>query len=71
MERIITTDSHGYTVLPSRPNEIFVVCENSDGSILLQPADTVPNAQVQYNSDADLRDLLSKAVASPTVKRNR
>ena len=38
MTDIVQTDHCGRVTLPSRPNETFLVCENSDGSILLQPA---------------------------------
>ena len=45
--------------------------ENSDGSILLQPARLVSEAQSEYDNDPELRDLLARASGSPTVRRNR
>ena len=44
---------------------------NDDGSILLQPACIVTDAQQDYDSDPELRDLLARAAASPTVRRAR
>jgi hypothetical protein len=44
---------------------------NADGSILLQPARVVTDAQQEYDSDPELRDLLARAAASPTVRRTR
>ena len=44
---------------------------NEDGSILLQPARIITDAQQEYDSDPELRDLLARAAASPTVRRTR
>jgi len=41
------------------------------GSLLLQPAGVVPEAQHEYDSDENLRALLARAAASPTVRRRR
>ena len=45
--------------------------ENEDGSILLQPARIVTDAQQEYDRTPELRDLLARATASPTVRRVR
>jgi len=45
--------------------------ENLDGSILLQPARVVSEAQAEYDNDPELRELLARATQSPTVRRNR
>ena len=71
MTKVIETDSRGRVVLSGRPDEMFIVRENSDGSILLQPATVVSAAQHQYDNDAGLREILAQAAASPTVKRDR
>lgn len=71
MTKVIETDSRGRVVLSGRPDEMFLVRENSDGSILLQPAAVVSAAQHQYDNDAGLREILAQAAASPTVKRDR
>jgi len=52
------------------PNERFLVRENADGSLLLQPARVVTEAQHEYDTDPELRDLLSRAFESPTVQRD-
>jgi hypothetical protein len=45
--------------------------ENADGSILLEPARVVTDAQHDYDSTPELRDLLERATASKTVRRTR
>ena len=66
---LIETDSRSQAVLPASPNRRFVMRVNDDGSILLQPARIVTDAQHDYDSDPELRDLLARAAASPTVRR--
>jgi hypothetical protein len=68
---LIETDSRSRAVLPGRPNQRFLMRVNEDGSILLQPARIVTDAQQEYDSDPELRDLLTRAAASPTVRRTR
>lgn len=68
---LIETDSRSRAVLPGLPNRRFVMRVNDDGSILLQPARIVTDAQQDYDSDPELRDLLARAAASPTVRRAR
>src|SRR5690625_6583987 len=67
----VETDSRSRVVLPGHANQRFLVQENSDGSILLQPARLVSEAQSEYDNDPELRDLLARASGSPTVRRNR
>ncbi|MBE5477845.1 hypothetical protein E3G68_005178 [Mycobacteroides abscessus] len=68
---LVETDSRSRAVLPGRPNERFVLRENPDGSLLLQPARVVTEAQHEYDTDPELRELLARATASPTVRRAR
>lgn len=68
---MIETDARSRVVLPGRPNEKFLLRENADGSILLEPAHVVSDAQREYDLGPELRDLLAKAVESRTVKRSR
>lgn len=68
---LIETDARSRVVLPGHPQERFLVHENEDGSILLQPARVVTEAQAEYDADPELRDLLARATASPTVRRSR
>jgi len=67
----VETDSRSRVVLPGHSNQRFLVQENPDGSILLQPARVVSEAQAEYDNDPDLRELLARATQSPTVLRNR
>jgi len=67
----IETDDRSRVVLPGHPRRKFVVQENSDGSILLLPARVVTEAQLEYHQSPALRELLSRAAAAPTVRRQR
>lgn len=67
----VETDSRSRAVLPGRPNQRFLMRENADGSVLLQPAQLVTDAQHEYDTDPTLRDLLARAAAAPTVPKNR
>lgn len=69
MTVLVETDSRSRVVLPGRSNERFLLQENSDGSILLQPARVVSEAQAEYDNDPELRALLARAAGSPTVHR--
>ena len=71
METIVETDDRSRVVLPGHPNQRFVLRDNPDGSLLLQPARVVTEAQHEYDSDPGLRDLLARAAQSPTVRRAR
>lgn len=70
---VIETDNRSRAVLPGHPNQRYLMRENDDGSILLQPARIVTAAQHEYDTNPELRDLLTRAAASPTVRlaRNR
>ncbi|MGA3256850.1 MAG: hypothetical protein ABSD32_22635 [Mycobacterium sp.] len=68
---VIETDNRSRAVLPGHPNQRYLMRENDDGSILLQPARIVTDAQQEYDTDPELRDLLTRATASPTVRRAR
>lgn len=70
MTNVIETDSRSRVVLPGHANQRFLVHEHEDGSILLQPAVVVSQAQFEYDSDPELRDLLARAAKSTTVKRS-
>lgn len=68
---VIETDDRSRVVLPGHPSQRFVIRENEDGSILLQPARIVTEAQLEYDESAELQALLSRAAASKTVQRPR
>lgn len=71
MSIVVETDARSRVVLPGHSNERFVLQENEDGSLLLQPARIVTEAQAEYDSNPELRDLLARAAQSPTVRRRR
>jgi hypothetical protein len=68
---LVETDSRSRVVLPGHSNERFVLQEQEDGSILLQPAVVVTQAQAEYDADPELRSLLTRAAHSGTVRRTR
>ncbi|MDV3136721.1 hypothetical protein [Mycobacterium sp. 29Ha] len=69
--RIAETDGDGGVVLPGHPSRRFLIRENADGSILLQPASVLTEAQYEYDVTPELRELLTAATSSPTVGRTR
>lgn len=68
---MIETDNRSRVVLPGHPSQKFVVQENADGSILLLPARVVTEAQLEYDQNGPLQDLLARAAASRTVRKRR
>ena len=68
---LIETDARSRAVIPGHANERFLLHENEDGSILLQPARVVTEAQHEYDTDPELQELLARATASRTVRRVR
>ena len=71
MDVVVETDSRSRVVLPGHSNERFLMQENADGSVLLTPARVVSEAQLEYDTDPELRDLLARATEAPTVRRRR
>ena len=71
MGSLIETDDEGAVVIPGHANRTFLVQENSDGSVLLQPAQVITEAQYEYDTQPELRELLRRASESPTVRHNR
>lgn len=71
MMTLIETDSRSRVVLPGHSNQKFLVQENPDGSLLLQPAKVVTETVAEYDADPELRALLARATQSPTVRRTR
>ncbi len=66
----VSTDQRSRVVLPGHANELFIYHEHPDGSILLEPAEVVSKAQREYDTNPELRQLLSDAAASPTIPRS-
>lgn len=71
MALTVETDSRSRVVLPGHPDQRFIVQENEDGSILLQPALVVSEAQLEYDESPELQALLSRAAHSKTLRRRR
>jgi hypothetical protein len=71
MTVLVETDGRSRVVIPGHPNQRFVVQENADGSVLLEPVRVVTEAQHEYDNSPELRELLARAAASPSVTRRR
>ncbi len=67
----VKTDERSRVVLPGHPDQLFLVRENADGSLLLEPARVVSEAQLEYDDSPELREILRTAAASPTIRRSR
>lgn len=70
-EQIVQTDARSRAVLPGHPDQRFLLRENADGSILLEPARIVSEAQADYDATPALQELLARATESATVRRRR
>lgn len=68
---LVETDSRSRVVLPGHPNQRFLVRENEDGSILLEPAVVLSEAQREYDTTPELQELLTRAAASGRVATRR
>ena len=68
---LVETDGRSRVVLPGHPDRKFLMVEQSDGSLLLEPAVVVSAAQAEYDSTPELQDLLARATVSATVRRSR
>jgi hypothetical protein len=71
MALTVETDSRSRVVLPGHPDQRFIMQENEDGSVLLQPALVVTEAQLEYDESPELQALLSRAAHSKTRRRRR
>jgi hypothetical protein len=71
MALTVETDSRSRVVLPGHPDQRFIMQENEDGSVLLQPARVVTEAQLEYDESPELQALLSRAAHSKTRRRRR
>ena len=68
---LVETDAGGRIGLRGRPNQRFLMHENSDGSILLRPVDVDADPQREFDSDPELQMLLARATASSPIRRVR
>jgi hypothetical protein len=68
---LVETDDRSRLVLPGHSNQKFLMQENEDGSLLLQPALVITEAQSEYDTNPELRALLTGAANSKRVIRAR
>ena len=67
----IETDARSRVVLPGFSKVRFIMKKLPGGSILLEPAVVMSAAQLEYLATPELRELLSRAAASKSVRRPR
>ena len=70
-QQLVQTDARSRAVLPGHPNQRFLLRENADGSILLEPARVISESQAEYDETPELPELLARAIQSTTVRRRR
>ncbi|MDY6871780.1 MAG: hypothetical protein SV966_15165 [Actinomycetota bacterium] len=56
--QFVETDAEGRVALPGHSCRRFLLRENADGSILLQPANVVTEAQYEHDATPELRDSI-------------
>jgi hypothetical protein len=65
MGYLVETDGRGRVVLPGRRNERFIVTENGDGSILLEPAVVLTAVEHRLLSSKAFAKKMSQVAAEP------
>jgi hypothetical protein len=68
---LLELDARSRVVIPGHADERFLMRENPDGSILLEPALIVTKAQAEYDNSPELQAVLGRAMSEPTVRRPR
>lgn len=70
--RLVTVDARHRVTLPgAEAGQQYVVVELPGGSLHLEPAHVVTQAQLEYLESPELQQLLTEAAHSPTVRRSR
>ena len=67
MSTLIETDARSRAVIPGHANQRFLAQEHEDGSILLQPARVVTDAQVEYDDDPEQQGIRATACQTSPV----
>ncbi len=71
MNNFVVADARSRVVVAGHANEQFLIEELWDGSIRLEPARIVSDAQFEYDNTPELRELLSRAKNSGRVTTRR
>ena len=69
--KFVVADSRSRVVIAGHANEQFLVEELWDGSIRLEPARIVSDAQFEYDNTPELRESLDRAQKSGRVTARR
>lgn len=70
-QTLVTADSRSRIVLPGFHGRRFLATQREDGSILLEPAVVLSEAQYEYDTNPELQRMLSEAAAGITVFREK
>ena len=69
--RLIGFDAKSRVTIAGHAGETFLVSQKADGSILLEPVGDVVEAQLEYDGEPELQELLVRAACSGSVSTRR
>ena len=69
--RVIGFDAKSRVTIAGHAGETFLVSQKADGSILLEPVGDVVEAQLEYDGEPELQELLVRAACSGSVSTRR
>jgi hypothetical protein len=65
MDTLIETDARGRVTLPGMANRRFLMRETEHGTVVLEPAVVMSQAQYDYDTDPELQAMLHEAMTGP------
>ena len=69
--RLIGFDAKSRVTIAGHAGETFLVSQKAEGSILLEPVGDVVEAQLEYDGEPELQELLVRAACSGSVATRR
>ena len=69
--RSIEFDTKSRVTIAGHAGETFLVSQKAEGSILLEPVGYVVEAQLEYDGEPELQELLVRAACSGSVATRR
>lgn len=72
MSHVLETDSRSRLTLPGgRANRRYLVHEESDGTLILEPAVVISEREARFQADAELQTRIAHAQVHPETRRPR
>jgi hypothetical protein len=62
---LVETDARSRVVLPGRPNARYLVHEDPDGTLILEPAVVMTKAELAYRNSPELQRIVAEGRAHP------